>query len=97
MPSAAQQSFRLLHSQARGSAPQLSSLFVRQVANAAVSSPTVTQSLGSQSLLQDRSWTSWLQELQESCSALWQHSAGSLWMAVPKRKVRASNMHIFGK
>ncbi|KAK9865806.1 hypothetical protein WJX84_011611 [Apatococcus fuscideae] len=40
-----------------------------------------------QTLGQVQGWTGWIQSLQESCNALWQHSADSLWLAVPKRKV----------
>ncbi|KAK9844487.1 hypothetical protein WJX74_003098 [Apatococcus lobatus] len=38
-------------------------------------------------LLLEQSWSSWVRDLQESCSALWQHGTESLWLAVPKRKV----------
>ena len=89
MNPAARQGLRLLHGHTWNSAPQLNNLLVRQLASLAVSSPSVTPSTDLPGLWQDQSWSTWVQDLQESCSALWQHTTQSLWLAVPKRKVCA--------
>ena len=89
MNPAARQGLQLLHGQAWNSAPQLNSLLVRQLASLAASSPSVTPSADLPGLWRDQSWSTWVQDLQESCSALWQHTTQSLWLAVPKRKVCA--------
>ncbi len=88
MSTTVQHGFRALQKQLSGTGQtQAHSIFVRQVANLAATSPAMAPSMAVAAANSRPLWAAWLQDMQESCSALWQQSFDSLWLAVPKRKV----------